>query len=494
METKILFRLNNMLKRNILFLMLILYGCASIAKPAERIRIACLGASITYGATLTNREQNAYPQQLQKMLGNDYQVSNFAVSSTTLLSQGDFPYIKTTAFQSALQSRPDIVFIDLGGNDAKLINRVHERDFENDYRLLIRSFEELPTHPRIILLLPIPSFLTDTTQIWDSAIVSIIIPHIRQVAYNQQSEVIDMHSLFSDKKSWMPDGIHPNEQGARLTAKRLYDCVMQKKDWHFDIFNQISGTRLTISSFYGYNCADFIFDLAACKIVKPKWTAAGHPWVWRARFWGHEPQTDIALLERGYHIVYCDVAELFGNDEAISRWNRFYHFLTNAGMGEKAVMEGMSRGAVYVLNWTAANADKVCCVYIDNPVLDLKSWPAGLGRVPASIAELEMFKKDYRLADTDAIKNFKGSPMDKIEQIVNGHYPILILCADADEAVPPEENSLLFEEKMKEKHGDITVMHKPGFKHHPHSLTDPTAIVDFILKASGFPISGINEN
>ena len=33
--------------------------------------------------------------------------------------------------------------------------------------------------------------------------------------------------------------------------------------------------------------------------------------MWRARFWGHEPQTDIDLLEKGFHIVYCDVADLY---------------------------------------------------------------------------------------------------------------------------------------------------------------------------------------
>ena len=34
--------------------------------------------------------------------------------------------------------------------------------------------------------------------------------------------------------------------------------------------------------------------------------ADGKPWVWRARFFGHEPQFDIAML-KGYHVVYCDV-------------------------------------------------------------------------------------------------------------------------------------------------------------------------------------------
>ena len=33
-------------------------------------------------------------------------------------------------------------------------------------------------------------------------------------------------------------------------------------------------------------------------VVKPYAVASGRPWVWRARFWGHEPQTDLAMLER----------------------------------------------------------------------------------------------------------------------------------------------------------------------------------------------------
>lgn len=44
----------------------------------------------------------------------------------------------------------------------------------------------------------------------------------------------------------------------------------------------------------------------------------------------------------------------------------------------------MSRGGVYAFNWAAVNPYKVAAVYVDNPVLDLKTWPAGLGRYAAS--------------------------------------------------------------------------------------------------------------
>jgi hypothetical protein len=43
-----------------------------------------------------------------------------------------------------------------------------------------------------------------------------------------------------------------------------------------------------------------------CYIVDPKWNATGKPWLWRARFWGHRPEVDLALLAQGYHLVYME--------------------------------------------------------------------------------------------------------------------------------------------------------------------------------------------
>ena len=458
----------------------ILFSLCFCAYAGAVTKVACIGASITYGATVENREQNSYPAQLQKFLGANYQVTNYGVSGTTLLYNGNLPYIKTREYQFALSGNPDIVFIDLGGNDSKLINRPYLKEYEQNYHTLIKSFAALPSHPRIILLLPVVSFVTDTTGIWDPVIVKDIIPKIQQVAYDENLEVLDIHSLLVNHPEMLADKIHPNAEGSCIIARRLYEQVTLKKDTSYDIFTRIDQQK-KVSSFYGYACADFLLNGHECKVVKPKAAANGHPWIWRARFWGHEPQTDIALLERGYHVVYCDVVELFGNTEAITRWNNFYSLLYHSGLAKKTTMEGMSRGGVYVFNWAAVNPKKVACVYVDNPVLDLRSWPGGMGREAPSPAERQQFEDDYQLKTDSDIKNFKGSPIDKVKQIVKGKYRILVLCADADEAVPPEENTLLFEKKIKELNGNITVMHKPGFKHHPHSLPNPTPIVQFIL-------------
>jgi hypothetical protein len=41
-----------------------------------------------------------------------------------------------------------------------------------------------------------------------------------------------------------------------------------------------------------------------CMVVAPKVQAAGNPWSWQGYYWDHEPQTEIKLLKRGFHIGF----------------------------------------------------------------------------------------------------------------------------------------------------------------------------------------------
>lgn len=198
---------------------------------------------------------------------------------------------------------------------------------------------------------------------------------------------------------------------------------------------------------------------------------------------GHEPQTDISLLEHGFHVVYCDVAELFGNAEATSLWNKFYALMQKNGLNKKVALEGMSRGGVYVYNWALANPEKVACIYADAPVLDLKSWP-GKKRAAGGREPWKDFKKDYKLTEEQA-NNFKNSPLDHAAKIAKLGFPMLHVVGDVDDVVPIAENTIPFEKIIRENGGDITVIHKPDVNHHPHSLPNPTPITDFILKATG---------
>ena len=475
-----------------LCLFIVFTSCKSVEEEIEKkpIKIACVGNSITYGSGVFNREKNAYPVQLQNLLGDKYQVENFGVSGNTLLTKGDHPYWNSEKYQEALTFAPDVVYIKLGTNDSKLQNRVHlDSDFENDYKALIQSFKEKNNNVRVILLLPVPSFYKDSTAIWNPVIKDVIIPLTQKVAFDTKSEVIDLYQLFINQPNLLPDTIHPSSLGATVIAKRLYENLIldvDEKTKRFD-FSKVENSKK--KNFHGFSQTDFNYNTIPCKLVEPKYIAKGKPWVLRARFFGHEPQTDIALLERGFHIAYCDVANLFGNPEAVNRWNNFYKLMIGNGFSKKVVLEGMSRGGLIIYNWAVKNPEKVACVYADAPVLDGSSWPGGIGNGKGSVSDWEHFKEVYKITSDDAVVNFKDNPIHKTAAIARAGYPMLHVCGEADNVVPVNENTRFFEQKIKEASGNIQTIYKPEVGHHPHSLKNPSPIVDFILRATNRKIN-----
>ena len=105
------------------------------------------------------------------------------------------------------------------------------------------------------------------------------------------------------------------------STRRLWLCVLIIFSPTVALAGEWAGTQTDFHSFDQY---DFEVDGLDCKIVVPKEIAEGRPWIWRARFFGHEPQTEIALLKKGFHVAYVDVADLFGSPKAVDRWDRFY--------------------------------------------------------------------------------------------------------------------------------------------------------------------------
>ncbi|MDR1784095.1 MAG: GDSL-type esterase/lipase family protein [Dysgonamonadaceae bacterium] len=217
-------------------IIIVLFFSLAMMQVTPQIRVACIGASITEGARIKNPKENSYPGQLQSLLGPKYVVENFGVASSTMLRNGNFPYWKTDAYQKALKSSPDIVFIDLGGNDAKAINRKFYGELEQDTRDIIRSFKELPTKPRVIVLLPTAFFEKDENGIYDPICVKEVAPRLKKAAEKEKVEYIDMHPLHANRPDLVPDGIHPEEKGSQLIAKRMFQQLLYPNDKKYDAF------------------------------------------------------------------------------------------------------------------------------------------------------------------------------------------------------------------------------------------------------------------
>ena len=316
-----------------------------------------------------------------------------------------------------------------------------------------------------------------------------MIPLTQKVAYDTGSEVLDLYQVFAGDESMFPDKVHPSSLGATKIAQLVYEHMVQKTISTHSILENQNVQIESQENFHGFQQTNFKYKDWDCKIVQPKQVAEGKPWVLRARFWGHEPQTDIALLERGFHIAYCDVSNLFGNQEAVSRWNDFYELMTHAGLSEKVVLEGMSRGGLIVYNWAAANPEKVVCVYADAPVLDGTSWPGGKGSGNGSPSDWEQFKQVYRISSETELDKFDGNPIHKTTVLAKAGFPMLHVCGETDKVVPVDENTVIFEREIQAAGGNIKTIYKPDVGHHPHSLENPTPIVDFILRASGRKIN-----
>lgn len=194
---------------------------------SQKIKVACVGNSITYGAGIVNREKNSYPAQLQVYLGDKYEVRNFGRNGATALHKGDYPYVKTDVYEEALAYCPDIVFIKLGTNDSKPQNIRFLQDFKSDYRAIIQRFRTLPSHPRIILLSPIRCFLPKAEAIKDSVIRASLVPVIKEIAQKEQLEYVELYDLMGAEcdESLMPDRLHPSSIGAGRIAQKLYEYL-----------------------------------------------------------------------------------------------------------------------------------------------------------------------------------------------------------------------------------------------------------------------------
>jgi pimeloyl-ACP methyl ester carboxylesterase len=248
---------------------------------------------------------------------------------------------------------------------------------------------------------------------------------------------------------------------------------------------QFPGKR---SLWFGFERFDFVVDGKPVLVVAPEHEAPGRPWAWHGEFFGHKPNPDLALLGRGFHVVYMSVPDMLGAPEAVAHWNAFYRELTGKyGFAKKAALVGLSRGGLYVYNWAAANPECVACVYGDAPVCDFKSWPGGFGKGQRSDRDWNLVLKCYGFKSDAEAMAYAKNPVDNLGPLAAAKVPLLHVYGDADEVVPWDENTGVVAERYRKLGGSITLIPKPGVHHHPHGLDDSTPIVDFVWRHAASP-------
>jgi pimeloyl-ACP methyl ester carboxylesterase len=195
-----------------------------------------------------------------------------------------------------------------------------------------------------------------------------------------------------------------------------------------------------------------------CVVVVPRQAAPGNPWSWRGVYWNHQPQAEVELLKRGFHIAYISIDpkpssstqltqdelmdQLGMSRRALTEWDAWYAYLTGQyGLSKKPAFIGMSRGGIFEYEWGTANPDKVSCIYADNPAIEHEGF--------------------QRLGD-----------------LARADVPVLQICGTIDPLLGHYTSAI--EAIYQQFGGRISMMVKEGYAHHPHSLRNPKPIADFI--------------
>ncbi len=180
--------------------------------------VACVGDSITAGAKHEWQSKTAYPKVLGYLLGENFGVVNCGRSGATALKRSNFSYWKCNEFSNVFAVHPDMITIKLGTNDSKPGNWNPEQ-FKNDYQALIDTFLTIQPQPQIYLCYPVPVFEHSKFKINGTVVANEVIPIIKSLAEENNLPLIDLYKPFIGQDEIVPDGVHPEEEGAALIAE-----------------------------------------------------------------------------------------------------------------------------------------------------------------------------------------------------------------------------------------------------------------------------------
>ncbi|MDR3120063.1 MAG: lysophospholipase [Clostridiales bacterium] len=238
---------------------------------------------------------------------------------------------------------------------------------------------------------------------------------------------------------------------------------MQKEDWN------------------GYEKMVFEVNGRESLVVRPKTPAAGNPWVWRAEYFGAFDQVDRALLDKGWHIGYHAVRNLYGAPVAIDSMKDYHDYVCKEfRLSRRASVFGFSVGGLYSFNYAHKYPDDVRSLYLDAPALSLTIfrrrdfWPALCEAYAKTYPDAELGRQRVR-------QKLKLSPIDNATAFVKTKIPIIMVVGLLDEAAVYAKNGEIFNARFEKAGGELKLITKPDCGHHPHSLEDPAPIVDWIL-------------
>lgn len=237
---------------------------------------------------------------------------------------------------------------------------------------------------------------------------------------------------------------------------------------------------MTESIWNGFKRIDFEFDGKHAILVFPHEANENKNWMLKTEYFDAFPAFEIEMLNRGWHLAYVANVTRWCLDEDLDRKARFAEYLAKEfGLYKKCLPVGMSCGGLIGTKFAARYPEYVSALYIDAPVMNFLSCPAGVGTAGGDM--FPEFENAMGISLSELI-NYREHPIDKKHLLLENNIPIIMVYGDSDDVVPYCENGALLEKYYRENGGVIFTYGKEGCGHHPHGLEDNTPIIEFAEK------------
>lgn len=209
------------------------------------------------------------------------------------------------------------------------------------------------------------------------------------------------------------------------------------------------------SQWNGYERIDFHWAGRPCVLVLPKEAAPGKPWIWRMGAMEENPPLELALLARGWHVARMDVGEQFGAPRAMALFNELYaHVVIHAGLARRVVVAGAGSGGLAAVNFAGTHPTRVAGVVLEQPAVDLRSWPGREAALKAQMLEA------YGVPE-EKLATFRGNPIERLPLIGAAKLPIALVRGGGAELAPWAENGGELERRYRELGAPVEVFAMP---------------------------------
>ncbi len=208
----------------------------------NKLKIACIGDSITQGTGVSDQVNDSYPGQLQDLLGDNYVVGNFGKASSYVLkadsqfntdytAKPHLSYTNTTQYADSLAFEPDVVVIMLGTNDMRhMLSDAAKAEFKETLKELVKIYEVLPSVKKIYLCSNIHVYTSVMAYQLSSGEMSRLVKETAEMA---GCEYLDVNGITYDYMNvymhYTGDRLHPRKEGYAEMAK-VIEAGIRGKD------------------------------------------------------------------------------------------------------------------------------------------------------------------------------------------------------------------------------------------------------------------------